>query len=47
MQPDRVETNGVTGHELHRNDWPVILDEIARHAADGNSGGDVQRVTAG
>jgi pimeloyl-ACP methyl ester carboxylesterase len=36
-----------TGHELHRNDWPVILDAIARHTADWNSGGDVQRVTAG
>ena len=22
-----------TGHELHRNDWPVILDAIARHTA--------------
>jgi pimeloyl-ACP methyl ester carboxylesterase len=47
LQGSTLLTLEGTGHELHRKDWPVILDAIARHTADWDSGGDVQRVTAG
>ena len=33
LQRSTLLTLEGTGHELHRNDWPLILDAIARHTA--------------